>query len=108
MPLDEDSISQLELAITEALSNIMRHAYGGRTDQEIHIGIEAFDDRIVVRLHHLGETFDPSAVAKPAFDGTQDGGFGMYIIEQSVDNVRYYRDERGRNCISMVKKRQTP
>ena len=31
----------------------------------------------------------------------------MYIIEQSVDDVRYYRDERGRNCISMVKNRQT-
>ena len=107
-PLDEDSISQLELATTEALSNIMRHAYRGRTDQEIQIDVEAFADRVVLRLHHLGETFDPSAVATPAFDGTQDGGFGMYIIEQSVDNVRYYRDERGKNCISMVKNRQTP
>lgn len=86
----------------------MRHAYRGRTDQEIQIDVEAFADRVVLRLHHLGETFDPSAVATPAFDGTQDGGFGMYIIEQSVDNVRYYRDERGKNCISMVKNRQTP
>lgn len=107
-PIDENSLSQLELAITEALSNIMRHAYRGRTDQEIQVGVEAFADRVVLRLHHLGETFDPSAVAAPAFDGTQDGGFGMYIIEQSVDNVAYYRDERGRNCISMVKNRQTP
>jgi PAS domain S-box-containing protein len=107
-PLDEDRISQLELAITEALSNIMTHAYRGRTDQEIQIGVDAFADRVVLRLHHLGETFDPSAVAAPAFDGTQDGGFGVYIIEQSVDDVRYYRDERGRNCISMVKNRQTP
>ena len=48
---------------------------------------EAFADRIVLRLHHLGESFDPGAVSTPAFDGTQDGGFGMYIIEQSVDNV---------------------
>jgi PAS domain S-box-containing protein len=106
--LDDASVSQLELAVTEALSNIMRHAYGGRTDQQIQIDVEAFPDRVVLRLHHLGETFDPAAVATPAFDGTQDGGFGMYIIEQSVDNVRYYQDERGRNCISMVKNRQTP
>jgi sigma-B regulation protein RsbU (phosphoserine phosphatase) len=104
--LDEDSVSQLELAITEALSNVMRHAYHGRTDQQIQLDAEAFADRLVLRIHHLGETFDPAAVAAPAFDGTQDGGFGMYIIEQSVDNVRYYRDERGRNCISMVKNRQ--
>ena len=29
------------------------------------------------------------------FDGTQEGGFGMYIISQSMDEVRYYRDEAG-------------
>jgi anti-sigma regulatory factor (Ser/Thr protein kinase) len=69
--------------------------------------VEVFADRIVLRLHHLGDTFDPAAVSAPAFDGTRDGGFGMYIIEQSVDEVRYYRDERGRNTISLVKNRNT-
>ena len=97
--------SQLELAITEAASNVMRHAYRGRTDQQIQLDAEVFADRIVLRLHHLGESFDPAAVNTPAFDGTQDGGFGMYIIGQSVDDVRYDRDERGRNCISLVKNR---
>ncbi len=104
--LEEDGVSQLELAITEAASNVMRHAYGGRTDQQIQLDAEVFADRIVLRLHHLGETFDPNAVKTPAFDGTQDGGFGMYIIAESVDDVRYYRDERGRNCISVVKNRK--
>ena len=30
----------------------------------------------------------------------------MYIISQTMDEVRYHRDERGRNCISMIKKRR--
>ena len=105
--LEEESVSQLELAITEAASNVMRHAYRGRPEQLIQLDAEVFADRIVLRLHHLGETFDPGAVKTPAFDGTQDGGFGMYIIAQSVDDVQYYRDERGRNCISLVKNRKT-
>jgi anti-sigma regulatory factor (Ser/Thr protein kinase) len=105
--LEEESVSQLELAITEAASNVMRHAYRGRPEQLIQLDAEVFADRIVLRLHHLGETFDPAAVKTPAFDGTQDGGFGMYIISQSVDDVQYYRDERGRNCISLVKNRKT-
>jgi anti-sigma regulatory factor (Ser/Thr protein kinase) len=105
--LPDEAVGQLELAITEALSNIIRHAYRGRTDQQIEMDAEAFADRLVFRLHHLGETFDPAAVGTPRFDGTQDGGFGMYIIEQSVDNVRYYRDDRGRHCISLVKNRPT-
>ena len=104
--MDEESVSQLELAITEAASNVMRHAYRGRTDRQIQLDIEVFADRVVLRLHHLGETFDPDAVKTPAFDGTQDGGFGMYIIAESVDDVRYHRDERGRNCISLVKNRK--
>jgi PAS domain S-box-containing protein len=105
LALEEEGVSQLELAITEAASNVMRHAYRGRTDQRIQLDAEVFADRIVLRLHHLGESFDPGAVSTPAFDGTQDGGFGMYIIAQSVDDVRYYRDERGRNTISLVKNR---
>ena len=106
-PLDEDSTSQLELAITEATSNIVKHAYRGRTDQQIQIGAEVFADRIVFRLHHLGESFDPGTVEAPAFDGSREGGFGVYIIAQSVDEVRYLRDEQGRNCIYLVKHRQT-
>ena len=104
-PVGDDVVNQLELAVTEAASNIMRHAYGGRSDRRIQLDAEVFADRIVLRLHHLGQSFDPEAVRPPAFDGSQDGGFGMYIISQSVDEVRYHRDERGRNCISMIKKR---
>jgi anti-sigma regulatory factor (Ser/Thr protein kinase) len=85
----------------------MRHAYGGRTDQQIQLQARAFADRITLRLHHLGEAFDPSSVKVPSFDGSEDGGFGVYIIGQSVDDVRYDRDERGRNCITLTKMRRT-
>ena len=39
------------------------------------------------------------------FDGSRDGGFGVYIIAHCVDEVRYVHDERGENCIYLVKKR---
>jgi phosphoserine phosphatase RsbU/P len=104
-PLDEETVAQLELAVTEATSNIIRHAYGGRTDQRIQLDADAFADHVVLRLHHLGASFDPEGVSPPAFDGSREGGFGVYLIAHSVDHVRYYRDERGRNCIALVKRR---
>lgn len=104
--LCEESIEELDLAVNEALSNIMKHAYRGRTDQTIQIGAEAFADRVVFRLHHLGEPFDPGAVPPPNFSGSRENGFGVYMIAQSVDEVRYLRDERGRNCICLVKRRK--
>ena len=81
----------------------MKHAYHGRADQWIHLEAEAFPDTVSIRLHHLGDSFDPSTVSPPVLDGSQESGFGVYLITQSVDEVRYYRDERGRNCIALVK-----
>ena len=105
--LDADSVAAFELAVNEAASNIMKHAYHGRADQWIHLEAEAFPGQVSIRLHHLGDPFDPSAVAPPALDGSQESGFGIYLITQSVDDVRYYRDERGRNCIALVKIRKS-
>jgi anti-sigma regulatory factor (Ser/Thr protein kinase) len=102
-PLSEDQIGELELAVNETASNIMKHAYHGRTDQAIELEAEAFSDRIVIRLHHLGDPFDPSTVAPPPLDGTRESGYGIYLITRSVDRVQYYRDGRGRNCVALLK-----
>ncbi|HSF29293.1 MAG TPA: SpoIIE family protein phosphatase [Candidatus Tectomicrobia bacterium] len=105
--LDADSVAALELAVNEAASNIMKHAYHGRVDQWIHLEAEAFSGQVSIRLCHQGESFDPSTVAPPALDGSQESGFGLYLITQSVDDVQYYRDARGRNCIALAKVRQS-
>jgi PAS domain S-box-containing protein len=104
-PLDPDRVAELALAVNEAASNVMKHAYHGRTDQRIHLEADAFPDHVVVRLHHLGDPFDPSAVPPFSFDRSRESGFGVYLITRSVDDVRYYRDERGRNCVTLVKMR---
>ena len=101
--LDEDDVAELELAVNEAASNIMKHAYHGRADQRIQLEAETFPGRVSIRLHHLGDSFDPAAVSPPALDGSRESGFGIYLITKSVDDVRYSRDERGRNCIALVK-----
>ncbi len=105
-PLAEESVGQLELAVTEVCSNIVKHAYHGRDDQWIRLEAEAHPDSVSVRLHHLGDPFDPVKVAPPVLDGSRDSGFGMYLIAKSVDDVRYSRDERGRNCVTLVKLRR--
>ncbi|MGE0827379.1 MAG: ATP-binding protein [Candidatus Binatia bacterium] len=105
--MDEEHLHQLELAVTEAASNIMRHAYHGRGDQRIRVTTDAFFDRIVIRLSHRGTGFDPKTVVPPTFDGSREGGFGVYIIAHTVDEVRYGRDESGEHSICLVKKRKT-
>ena len=101
--LNEDDVAALELAVNEAASNIMKHAYHGRTDQWIQLDADAFPGRVSIRLHHLGDSFDPAAVSPPALDGSRESGFGVFLITESVDELRYSRDERGRHCITLVK-----
>ena len=103
--LDEEDVSQLVLAVTEAASNIMRHAYQGRPDQRIQVTTEAFADHMCLRLWHHGTAFDPATVPPPVFDGSRDGGFGVYIMAHCVDEVRYVHDEQGGHGICLVKKR---
>jgi anti-sigma regulatory factor (Ser/Thr protein kinase) len=95
------------LAVDEATSNVMKHAYGGRTDQRIELTAEAFHDRVSVRLRHLGLPFDPSAVPPPSFDGSRETGFGVFLIEKSADVVRHCRDDLDRRCI-LIEKRRMP
>jgi PAS domain S-box-containing protein len=104
-PLSQESIDAFELAVNEAACNIMKHAYHGRGDRWIYMEGEAFASRVILRLYHLGDPFDATGLAPPALDGSRESGFGTYIISKSTDDVRYYRDERGMNCISLVKKR---
>lgn len=103
---DEEGIAQLELAITEAVSNIIRHAYEGRSARKIEIEAETAPDGISIRLRHDGQPFDPDATPPPSFDGSREGGFGVYLIANSVDTVRYARDNNGGNIVHLFKKMQ--
>ncbi|MCW3098665.1 MAG: protein serine/threonine phosphatase [Chthonomonadaceae bacterium] len=104
--VDEETVSKLEIAINEAASNVMRHAYRGREEERIRILADAYPDRICFRLLYRGEPFDPQQVRAPSFDGSREGGFGVYMIAQCVDRVEYGRDAHGENSIILEKYRK--
>ena len=99
----EADICQLELAVTEAVSNIIRHAYAGRPGKRIEVEATAFPDHVALSLSHWGIGFDPASVPLPAFDGTEEGGFGMYIIDRCVSQVTYTCDEQGKHSVCLRK-----
>ena len=97
-------LDQLELAINETVSNIIKHAYAGQTDKKIQIEAEAFPDRVCFRFYDSGPPFRPSAIRPPTFERSRDGGFGLYIIDRCVDEMKYYQTEDGRNCTCLIKR----
>jgi len=99
--LDRSRIDLIELAVNEAVANIIKHAYRNAPGKPVRIEAQLSPVQLVFRLVDWGRSFDPAAVAPPAFDGSKDHGFGVYIIEQAVDEIKYSREEDGRNCATM-------
>lgn len=91
-------IERIVLAANEVVANIIKHAYKGSDDDKIQIVSTISKDAISLQFFDRGESFDPDLVESPNFDGSRDGGFGMYIISKSVDEVTYSRSAEGINC----------
>ncbi len=82
-------IDILTLVLDEAAANVMKHAYQGEEDREINLRVSLYSDRIVMELWHMGASFDPSVIPPPSFDGTRDSGFGLFIMNELMDEVSY-------------------
>lgn len=85
--LDSDTVADLKLALTEAVSNSVRHAYGTPGEGQVDIRYELAPDRISVDVIDDGAGFDPEEA--PSFDGDDlsEGGLGIAIIRTIADDV---------------------
>jgi len=91
---EELRLSQIELAVDEACSNIVQHAYARRLDGEIDIRVQVERGRrIVITLVDTGEPFDPQAVPmhdpRTSPDDLKAGGLGLFLIKRAMDDVRF-------------------
>jgi serine/threonine-protein kinase RsbW len=84
-PLADDTLADLKLALTEACSNSVRHAYGDGEGQ-VAISFELLDDRLIVEVADDGSGFE---VAEVGADGDElsEGGLGIAIIRSVADEV---------------------
>jgi len=104
--LTEYERSTLVLAVNEAAANILKHAYDGSREGHIQVSLEAVPGEVRVDMADWGKPWEPNEVEPPAFDGSRDHGFGIYVIENTVDECRYYRDDLGRNHLVLIRRAQ--
>jgi serine/threonine-protein kinase RsbW len=95
-PLGEETLADLKLALTEACSNSVRHAYGSG-DGSVDIRYELHHDRLVIEVADDGAGFDPAATAAgETGDDLVEGGLGIAIIRSIADDVEIGAGEGGR------------
>ena len=91
----EDTLADLKLALTEACSNSVRHAYGNGQGH-VDISFELLDDRLIVEVADDGSGFVPAARHKAIEDELSEGGLGIAIIRSVADEVEFGDGPGGR------------
>ncbi len=88
-------VNAFELAVSEASSNILRHAYEGRYPAAFEVHAEIEISSVTVRLRDEGRPYAPDGVTAPDPDALQEGGYGVFLIQALMDEVIYTPGETG-------------
>ncbi len=81
------------LAIHELVTNIITHAYDGNDAGQITIVLSMKRGGFKAEIADFGKPFFRSRVADPDLDNGQEGGYGIFLIEQIMDDFNYHRSE---------------
>ena len=107
--LDERMIYELQLAVDEASTNVVRHAYGGQGG-EVEVTVEEIESGVRMIVRDWGEPFDPMRVPAPDVSAPLEqrklGGLGLFLISQVMDSVSFAFDAEQGNTLTMVKQQR--
>ncbi|MBN1397163.1 MAG: ATP-binding protein [Bacteroidetes bacterium] len=105
----EDDIASIILAVDEACTNIIKHAYQYAADKEIEISIFPGTRSFEIRIYDNGNSFDPSQIRPPDLKEhlghKRRGGLGVYLMKRLMDKVEYNYIPGKRNEVRLIKYR---
>ena len=105
---DDAQADQLALAVDEASTNVIEHAYRGAPGRTIEVRFQDGDGVLRVEVVDDGEAVDPRAVPQVDLQRyaseRRTGGLGMHLMGRIMDSVTFRRAAR-RNVCCMVKKK---
>jgi len=104
--LPDDVLADLKLALTEACTNSVRHAYDGGEGM-VEILYELHDDRLVVEVTDSGEGFERDKPEPDESDELSEGGLGIAIIQALADELEIGRPNGGGSRLRFVKRFST-
>ena len=104
--LSVDVCDDLKLAVDEACTNIISHGYAGMDPGSIMLDLRLAPQHAEVRLTDFGHPFEPTEASAPdvsaALEDRPMGGFGLFFIYSTMDQVDYQTNEDG-NCLILTK-----
>jgi len=105
--MDMGDVMSMNLAIEEAVVNVMSYAYPKGTDGDVFIEAKANNECLKFIISDWGKPFDPTVkedidITLPA-EERLIGGLGIHIVRQTMDSINYERTD-GKNVLTLIKK----
>ena len=96
----EPEIAEITLAIDEALTNVIRHGYGGEPGHKIELTARSLHDDVEgegveVRIRDFGRQVSPDEIRGRDLDDIKPGGLGVHIIRSVMASVEYSHADGG-------------
>ena len=105
---NKEEVADIRLAVDEAYTNIIKHAYKNNTSKSVDIELGYEDNELWVALLDTGDAFDPGNYQRPdirrRIKQKKRGGVGVYLIKKLMDDVEYHTED-SINTIRMTKKK---
>ncbi len=103
---NDDTVGEIELALTEALANVIEHGYEGDESQKIEVGVEVEGERLRISVRDWGRQADPGAFEQRDLDDPGEGGYGVFLMEQLMDDVTREPQPDGGTLLILTKQRK--
>jgi len=98
-----DDCNNTMLAVDEACSNIIKHAYRGSTSKPILVTLRRLKDGLQVVLQDYGIKADPKNIKPRPLDEVRPGGLGVHLIRSVMDKVKFGNSKQEGNQLTLVK-----
>jgi anti-sigma regulatory factor (Ser/Thr protein kinase) len=108
--LPPEACRAVVLAVDEALTNVIRHAYSGQTDMPVKVTFrryqenadEQWRDALEIELEDHGTPVKAEEMRGRSLDEIRPGGLGLHFIRENMDRVRFSYED-GKNHLRLIK-----
>ena len=99
----DEVLYDVQLAVDEACTNIITHGYADMDPGSVILDLEIDSDKLTLSLTDFGHSFESGSTPVPDIDASIEerelGGFGLFFINQSMNEIDYRVTEDGNTMI---------
>jgi serine/threonine-protein kinase RsbW len=100
--MDDATSAKISIAVDEAVTNVIVHAYGGEAEHQVNIELRFLPQALEVHIRHTGRPIRNNEVVLPDpgeyVKHPRKGGLGLLLMSRFMDEIRFIETAEGSEC----------